>query len=408
MKEIYNLPKTNNICIMSNLSDYRRKIVDQIKEKGYQIDEISGWKKERDEKLFTYKIIVNVSYSEEYRIMETIRCNRCIYNKMIVISNKKEDQDLYSLKDYMIFEDYDKLADKVIEVFNNYEYYYKKLGLDTLDLNTLPIDTNINIESQNIMETKYNSKICCLYAYYEKDQKYKDNLQFFLNNGLLNEIDYYIIINGNCTVNIPDKNNIKVIKRENIGFDFGAYSCVVEKHLIKEYDYYIFMNTSVKGPYLKDNIKWYEPFIKLFTKDIKLVGTSINVCPLNDFAGNKLNEIYNHEAPFSHIQSMFFIIDSEYYKYLKSKNFFDEEKINKITNINDIIIHYEFGLSQLALKNGWNINCILDKYKNLDYRIIKNDINPTSHEGDPYYINGYFGKTIDPYDVIFFKNNRFT
>ena len=45
---------------------------------------------------------------------------------MIVISNKKEDADLYSLKDYMIFEDYDKLADKVIEVFNNYEETYDK------------------------------------------------------------------------------------------------------------------------------------------------------------------------------------------------------------------------------------------------------------------------------------------
>jgi hypothetical protein len=146
MKEIYNLPKTNDICIMANLSDYRKKIVTQIKEKGYQIDEVSGWKKQRDEKLFTYKIIVNVSYNDQYKIIEPIRCNRCIYNKMIVISEMKEDIDLYSLKDYMIFAEYDKLADKVIEVFNNYDYYYKKLGLDTLDLNTLPIDRNLDLE----------------------------------------------------------------------------------------------------------------------------------------------------------------------------------------------------------------------------------------------------------------------
>ena len=48
--------------------------------------------------------------------------------------------DLYNLKDYMIFEDYDKLAYKVIEVLNNYDTYYKKLGLDTLDLNQLEIE----------------------------------------------------------------------------------------------------------------------------------------------------------------------------------------------------------------------------------------------------------------------------
>ena len=59
---------------------------------------------------------------------------------MIVISDKKEDMDLYNLKDYMIFEDYDKITDKAIEVLNNYDMYYKKLGLDTLDLEKLPIE----------------------------------------------------------------------------------------------------------------------------------------------------------------------------------------------------------------------------------------------------------------------------
>lgn len=146
MKEIYNLPKNNNICIMYGLSPYRKHIIDKIRNKGYNVDEISGWGQERDKKLFTYKIIINISQSEEYKLMEPLRCHRCIFNKMIVISNKKEDQDLYSLKDYMIFEDYDKLADKVIEVFNNYDKYYKQLGLDTMDLNSLPIDKNVNIE----------------------------------------------------------------------------------------------------------------------------------------------------------------------------------------------------------------------------------------------------------------------
>jgi hypothetical protein len=37
----------------------------------------------------------------------------------------------------------------------------------------------------------------------------------------------------------------------------------------------------------------------------------------------------------------------------------------------------------------------------------KEDINPFSNNGDPYYTNSYFGKIIDLYDVIFFKVNRF-
>ena len=59
---------------------------------------------------------------------------------MIVISDKKDDMYSYYLKDYIIFEDYNKIADKAIEVLNNYDMYYKKLGLDTLDVNTLQIE----------------------------------------------------------------------------------------------------------------------------------------------------------------------------------------------------------------------------------------------------------------------------
>jgi hypothetical protein len=140
--ELLNLEKTNDICIIDGLSDYRKKIVDQLREKNIKVDVINGWKKERDIKLFSYKIILNISYNNEYKIMEGIRCNRCVYNKMIVISDNKEDMDSYSLKNYVIFVDYDKLVDKVIEVYKNYNSYYKKLGLNTLDISKLEINSD--------------------------------------------------------------------------------------------------------------------------------------------------------------------------------------------------------------------------------------------------------------------------
>jgi len=249
-----------------------------------------------------------------------------------------------------------------------------------------------------------NNKICCLFAYYEKDDKYKENLIYFLDNGIYEEIDYYIIINGNCSLEIPNKPNITVFYRENKGFDFGSWSHGLKK-ISKSYDYYTFINSSIKGPYLKDvNIKWYKPFLELFIDNVKLVGTSINICANHN---DDLQNIYNHEAPYPHVQSMFFMIDKEYFDYLQKINFFDEEKLNNITDLDTIIFYYEFGLSQNALTNNWNINSILDHYKNVDYINIKEDINPTSNYGDPYFIGSYFGKTIDPYDVIFFKNNRF-
>lgn len=254
------------------------------------------------------------------------------------------------------------------------------------------------------------NKLCCLFAYYEKNNQYKENLQCFLDNAILDDVDYYIILNGPCSINIKTKENIKIIKRENKGYDFGAHSYAVNNFIKKKYDYYIFLNSSVKGPYLRNNIKWYQPFIKLFNnKDIKIVGTTINIFDNDNFNNkikNTLADIYKHPKPYPHVQSMFYIIDKEYFNYLKLINFYDEVRLNSINNIDEIILYYEFGLSQHALNKGWNINCIIEPYRDLDYRIIDTDFNPYSNHGDIYYKNAYFGKNIDPYDVIFFKNNR--
>jgi hypothetical protein len=252
-----------------------------------------------------------------------------------------------------------------------------------------------------------NPSCCCLYTYYEKNDLYKNNFIYFLDNGILENVDYYIIINGFCSVEIPDKENIFVFKRKNKGYDFGAFSYGIKK-LNKKYDYYFFINTSVAGPYLRNNSKpWTNYFLDLFNDNVHLVGTSINIYGSNRFSKYNLTKLYKKNIPFTHIQSMFFCIDAEYFDYLNKINFFDEDELNNVSNIGYIIAHKEIGLSQIAINNGWNINSILSKYKDLDYINIKEDFNHTSNNGDPYYNNAYFGETINKYDVIFFKTNRF-
>ena len=264
-----------------------------------------------------------------------------------------------------------------------------------------------NRKKEHFNNNNSSNNICTLYAYYEKNDLYKDNFTYFLNNGILDNVDYYIIINGECTINIPERSNITLFKRENKGYDFGAYSYAI-KNIKREYHYYFFINTSVSGPYLKDSNKpWISYFLELFNDDVKVVGTSINIFTSNTF-GLKydLSKLYNKSAPYSHVQSMFFCIDNEYYQHLKNINFFDEDNMNNAEDIQYIIVTKEIGLSQIALKEGWNINSILSKYKNLDYRVINEDINNTSRNGDPYYQKSYFGEDIDKYEAIFYKNNR--
>lgn len=264
------------------------------------------------------------------------------------------------------------------------------------------------ITNKNNIETFDYNRICCIYAYYEKNDVYRKNLEYFLKNGILSNIDYYFVINGTSSITIQKNKNIIVTFRKNRGLDFGAYAYILNR-MKRKYDYYFFLNTSVRGPYLKNNIKpWVNYFLELFTDNVKVVGTTINIFPFSSYINYNLETIYNKKGPFPHVQSMFFAIDKEYFEYLMTIDFFNEKELNNINNdINYVIVHKEFGLSQYAIKKGWNINCILEKYKNIDYLTIKEDINPSSNYGDPYYPQCYFYGTIDKYDVIFFKINRF-
>ena len=124
--EIFNYDKTNDIAIIGAWwSEHRKNILQQLALKT-QINYIEGFDKKRDELLFRHKILVNVHYDTTYRIFEQWRCNRCILNKMIVITEKSEDID-FELKEFIIECKYEDLVTTTIHVLQNYEYYYNML-----------------------------------------------------------------------------------------------------------------------------------------------------------------------------------------------------------------------------------------------------------------------------------------
>jgi hypothetical protein len=248
--------------------------------------------------------------------------------------------------------------------------------------------------------------VVLFYAYYEKNDEYKENFKYFLKRGILKDVKYHIIVNGECTVDIPEWGNVTVWRRENKGYDFGAYAHAIAK-LEEEYDYYFFMNTSVKGPMYPQavNPRWVDYFLPLFSREVKLVGTSINIYTVTQHNEFNLERLYGHSAPFPHVQTMFFGMDRELFSYLDEIRFFSEVEL-ELKALDYLIVFKEIGLSQKVLAKGWNLNCILDGYKGLDYRVIKEDINPTSLNGEMYYPDRYFGKTVQPEQVIFYKGYR--
>ena len=145
INEIMNLPKTYDICtVMGCLGDYRNHILNQLTEKNMNLTIIENkYEMERDEILFQHKILLNIHFNERFEVFEEMRCNRCILNKMIVITQKSKTVENYGafqkLRNHIIECEYDDLVNTVIDVSNRYEEYYHKL-FDNFNLEEIKQD----------------------------------------------------------------------------------------------------------------------------------------------------------------------------------------------------------------------------------------------------------------------------
>jgi len=246
---------------------------------------------------------------------------------------------------------------------------------------------------------------CILYAYYEKDAGCTKNLSYFIKNGYTSDATFVFIINDFCSIDIPQRENIHVISRPNVGFDFGAWNSGLEYLDRKNmtFDYYYFLNTSIRGPFIPAYCKksWIDIFQELYIENVHLIGTSICFCTFKPYL-QSYNRIFKSPVEkklLINIQSMFFGITRHCLEYLKTHDFFS----TCAQDFEECIITKELRLTQLVLDNGWYINCIIDRYRD---KIITRDDNPTSATGDSLYPNRFFGRTIHPFESIFVKTNR--
>lgn len=137
--EIFNYEKIYDVAYIGEYGDiYRKNIIDKLTSNNITSNQIFGFDRNRDDNLFKHKILLNIHFNERFKIFEEIRCNRCIFNKMIVITEKSLNIE-YELKQYIIECDYDNLVDTVAGVLNNYEFYYNKL-FNNFDINKIHKD----------------------------------------------------------------------------------------------------------------------------------------------------------------------------------------------------------------------------------------------------------------------------
>lgn len=235
--------------------------------------------------------------------------------------------------------------------------------------------------------------------YFEKNQLYKDNLQFFLDVGVQerDDVDYVIVLQGPCTVRFPKMRNVLVLAKENECLDFGGWRYGLDwiGWRGRGYRYFVFLNSSVRGPYVPlyvpRAIHWTTLFTQLIRESgdgygdnngpIKLVGMTIN-CHLHR----------------PHVQSMLWVTDYEALEYLIDKT----DVVTCKKTMNQAINMGEIALSMKLLANGWNIGSMAVATRGWDFRVQRG----CNANQDPNWRGAYYGIEPGVHETIFVKANR--
>jgi hypothetical protein len=234
-------------------------------------------------------------------------------------------------------------------------------------------------------------KLLVLYVFHI----YNDRVKYFINNCIFKDENVdFILISNDKTNKIDVPAYVKTLYRDNIGYDFGGWSdALLTGEIYKNYDNFIFVNSSVIGPYIPSYYKgrWTDIYLNGLQGNIKLFGSTINTCydPLHK----------------SHVQSYIFSMNKDTLEYLITCEIFS--MTNYAKTFEEAIWLKEVLMSRKIIQNNWNIGSLLNYYKDVDFTF-------RTKKPEDYYIrflddlafpefrNYYWSE----YEVVFIKGNR--
>ena len=234
------------------------------------------------------------------------------------------------------------------------------------------------------------TKILVLYVIHQVN----DRVKHFIKNSIFEDekIDFIIIINNKHII-LDAPSYVKIFFRDNIGYDFGGWSdALLTDDLYKAYNTFIFVNSSVIGPFLPSYFKgkWTDIYVNGLHDNIKLFGSTINTC----------------KDPFkAHVQSYIFSMDKTTLEYLIDCKIFS--MTNYAKTFNDAIYLKEVLMSRKVIENNWNIGSLLPYYNGIDFTF-KNK-NPKEYNLDyldDIMYNEFYNYLWNKYELVFVKGNR--
>jgi hypothetical protein len=268
-------------------------------------------------------------------------------------------------------------------------------------------------------------EVLLIYIYAENSVYSLGNLNYFIETAVrdTDPVDYYFILQQTNNQNLDEgrlpklPSNAHYIHHENKCFDYGTAGWFFSKFTtghpykgrtlpkdtnkidLKKYKYFIFMNSSTRGPYfppyylalvslyesrLGRKYYWYSIFTERITEKVKLVGPTIscevsphiqNYVVATDFIG--LSVVMNSE--------------NEHGVFDCHRNFAEEINFGEI------------GFTRKILAAGYMIDCLMTKYQKLNFSAPQN-LNCNS-KSNPHLNNGTDGISLDPYEIVFIKFN---
>jgi hypothetical protein len=247
----------------------------------------------------------------------------------------------------------------------------------------------------NLMPLKMSNesfKVLVIYVFANTHSLSLANLQYFIRVAVMKStnVNYYIILQqfNNLTSiksSLPSlPSYAHYIEHENKCFDLGTIGWFLSNGTINkdQYKYFIFLNSSVRGPYLVSYYQlkeWYSVFTNRLNNYIKLVGPTIS-CQVSP-----------------HVQSYFWATDQQGLStLLKNGKIFTchETQVNAIYN-------GEIPASRVLFDAGFSIDSLMKKYEGFDFRKDRND--DCYRMENPLMEKMVDGVSLDPFEIVFAK-----
>lgn len=237
------------------------------------------------------------------------------------------------------------------------------------------------------------------FHFHHKNPVYLDNLVFFLTVAPHPGLELHVVTTAPLPVALPPSDAVRVHETRNENGDYGGFSELLRQEDPQESVTRIFLNCSVRGPFAAEPseevsaLPWDRRLTDLLNDRTPLVGASVNVLGPRDA----------HGALRPHVQTYCYAMSPEGFRQLRAEGFFAPRPA---MTRRALIETYEIGMSRIFLDRGARIDCVLAGYRGLDFGALTADPNPQSRGGDPLARRAFFGRTVTPADVPFFKTER--